>query len=101
MYTHLSGPMVYTLFPCFPRKIVYTIAFLLCDLGVGRQTEKGGVPQWWCFLFFSLGFVFDLKPSKIMETQADNPTKGCSFTLRQALECTKPWFKRYLNEAHP
>ena len=39
----LSGPMVYTLFLCFPRKMVYTIVFLLCDLGVGRQTEKGGV----------------------------------------------------------
>ena len=27
MYTLLSGPMVYTLslFPCFPRKMVYTI----------------------------------------------------------------------------
>ena len=38
----------------FPRKRVYTIAFLLCDLGVGRQTEKGGVPRWWCILFFPL-----------------------------------------------
>ena len=55
MYTLLSGPMVYTLFPCFPRKVVYTIAFLLCDLGVGRQTEKRGVPRWWCILFFPLG----------------------------------------------
>ena len=27
--------------------------FLLCDLGVGRQTEKRGVPRWWCILFFS------------------------------------------------
>ena len=48
VYTLLSGPMVYTLFPCFPRKMVYTIVFLLCDLGVGRQTEKRGVPRWWC-----------------------------------------------------
>ena len=48
MYTLLSGPMVHTLFPCFPGKMVYTIAFfLLCDLGVGRQTEKRG-----CILFF-------------------------------------------------
>ena len=55
MYTLLSGPMVYTLFPCFARNMVYTIAFfLLCDLGVGRQTEKRGVPRWWCILFFSL-----------------------------------------------
>ena len=52
MYTLLSGPMVYTLFPCFPRKRVYTIASLFCDLGVGRQTEKRGVPRWWCILFF-------------------------------------------------
>ena len=38
--TLLSGPMVYTLFPCFPEDMVYTISFLLCDLGVGRQ--RGG-----------------------------------------------------------
>ena len=46
----------YTLFPCFPRKMAYTIAvvFLLCDLRVGRQTEKRGVPQWWCIIFFPL-----------------------------------------------
>ena len=37
--------------PCFARKMVYTIALLLlCDLRVGRQTEKGGVPRWWCML---------------------------------------------------
>ena len=54
VYTLLSGPMVYTLFPCFPRKMVYNIAFLLCDLGVGRQTEKRGVPRWWCIVFFPL-----------------------------------------------
>ena len=31
-------------FPCFPKDMVYTIgsiAFLLCDLGVRRQTERG------------------------------------------------------------
>ena len=27
VYTLLSGPVVYTLFPSFPRKMVYTIAF--------------------------------------------------------------------------
>ena len=27
VYTLLSGPMVYTLFPCYPRKMVYTTAF--------------------------------------------------------------------------
>ena len=54
VYSLLSGPMVYALFPCFPRKMVYTIAFLLCDLRVGRQTEKEGVPRWWCIIFFSL-----------------------------------------------
>ena len=28
--------------------------FFLCDLGVWRQAERGGVPQRWWFLFFSL-----------------------------------------------
>ena len=55
VYTLLSGPMVYTLFPLFSRKMVYTIAFLLCDLGVGRQTEKRGFPRW-CILSFPLSF---------------------------------------------
>ena len=27
------------------------LAFLLCDLGVGRQTKKRGVPRWWCTIF--------------------------------------------------
>ena len=53
VYTLLSGPMVYyTLFPCFPKEVVYTIAFFLCDLGLGRVTEIGGVPRWWCILLF-------------------------------------------------
>ena len=54
---------MYTLFPFFPKEMVYTIAvlsrkckhhsfFLLCDLGVGRQTKREGVPRWWCILFF-------------------------------------------------
>ena len=50
-WTYVIGPMLYTLFPCFPWKRVYTVAFLLCDLRVGRQTEKGGAPRWWCMLF--------------------------------------------------
>ena len=29
-------------FPLFSEQIWYTVAFLLCDLGVGQQTEKGG-----------------------------------------------------------
>ena len=53
LYTFLSGPMVYTLFPCFPQENgIHHSFFLLCDLGVGRQTEKGGVPRWWCILSF-------------------------------------------------
>ena len=33
----------------------FSLSFLLlCGLGVGRQTEKGGVPRWWCTLFFPL-----------------------------------------------
>ena len=60
--TLLSGPMVYTLFPCFPRKMAYTVAcFFLCDLGVGRQTEKGGVPRWWCIRFYP-GHCSELGP---------------------------------------
>ena len=36
VYTLLSGPMVYTLFPCFHKDMLYTIALLLlCDFGVG------------------------------------------------------------------
>ena len=46
VYTILPRPMVYTLVPC-----LYTIAFLLCDLGVVRQTKRGWVPRWWCILF--------------------------------------------------
>ena len=38
------GPMVKT-FPLFSEGMVYTIDFLLCDLWVGRQTERGGVPR--------------------------------------------------------
>ena len=45
MYTLFPGPMVYTLFPCFPRKRVYTIAFF---------TERREAPRWWCILFFRL-----------------------------------------------
>ena len=65
-YSVSEASMVYTLLPdlwcirytrflCFPRKMVNTIAILLlCDPGVGRQTEKGGVPRWWCILLFPL-----------------------------------------------
>ena len=45
VYTLLSGPMVYALFPCFPGK-------WYASVGVRQQTQKGGVPQWWCILFF-------------------------------------------------
>ena len=43
VYTLLSGPMVYTLFPCFPRKRVYTIAFFaLRPWGRVTDREKRG-----------------------------------------------------------
>ena len=42
MYTLLSGPMAYTLFPYFPRELIYTIAFFALRPRRGRQTEKGG-----------------------------------------------------------
>ena len=43
VYTLLSGPMVYTLFPCFPKKMVYTIAFF-CSVtsGSGNRPRKEG-----------------------------------------------------------
>ena len=46
VYTLLSGPMVYTLFPCFPRKMVYRIHhsfFLLCDLATDRERRGAAV----------------------------------------------------------
>ena len=39
VYTLFSGPMVYTLFPCFPRKRVYTIAFFAL-WPRGRATDR-------------------------------------------------------------
>ena len=43
VYTLLSGPMVYTLFPCFPRKMVYTTAFFaLWPRGRVTAREKRG-----------------------------------------------------------
>ena len=43
MYTLLSGPMVYTLFPCLPRKMVYTIAFFgSVTSGSGDRPRKEG-----------------------------------------------------------
>ena len=50
VYT-FSGHMVYTPFACFHKAMVDAIALLLCDVGVGRQTEKGLVPLWRCMLF--------------------------------------------------
>ena len=43
VYALLSGPMVYTLFPCFPRKMVYTISFF-CSVtsGSGDRPRKEG-----------------------------------------------------------
>ena len=57
VYTLLSGAMVYTLFPLFPNEVVCTLVFLLCDLGVGRQTKRSGVSRWWYSSFFSLFVV--------------------------------------------
>ena len=43
VYTLLSGTMVYILFPCFPRKMVYTIAFFaLWPRGRATDREKRG-----------------------------------------------------------
>ena len=52
--TLLSGPMVYTLFPCFPRKMVYTIAcFCSVTSGLGDRPRKEGCHSGG-ILFFSL-----------------------------------------------
>ena len=54
MYTLLSGPMVYTLFPCFPRKRVYTIAFFFCSatMGSGDRPRKEGFDGGGVYSFF-------------------------------------------------
>ena len=51
VFALLSGPMVYTLFPCYPKDMVYTIA-LFCSVtsGSGDRPRKemchgGGVPS--------------------------------------------------------
>ena len=55
VYTLLSGPMVYTLFPCFPRKMVYTIAFFaLRPRGRATDREKRG-PTVVVYTLFSPG----------------------------------------------
>ena len=40
-------------FPLFfqANGIGHSFFFLLCDVGVGRQSERGGVPRWRCILF--------------------------------------------------
>ena len=45
-----------TLFPCFLRKMVYTIVFF-CSVtsGSGDRPRKKGVPRSWCILFFFPG----------------------------------------------
>ena len=40
MYTLPSGPMVYTLFPLLPWKMVYTIAFCSVTSGSGDRPRK-------------------------------------------------------------
>ena len=43
VYTLLSGPMVHTLFPCFPKGVVYTIAFFFSvTSGSGNRPRQEG-----------------------------------------------------------
>ena len=45
-------------FPLFSQENgIHHSFFLLCDLRITRQTEKGGVPRWWSILFFPLKCV--------------------------------------------
>ena len=61
VYTLPSGPMVYTLFPCFPKKMVYTLVFF-CSVtsGSGDRPRKRGVPPprdpVVVYTLFSLGY---------------------------------------------
>ena len=51
--TLLSGPMVYALSPCFPRKMVYTIAFFCSvTLGLGDRPRKEGCHGGGVYSFF-------------------------------------------------
>ena len=71
----VRGSMVYTLFfwtygvypfPLFSRKRVYTIAcFFFCSVtwGSGDRPE-GGVPRWWCILFFPLYLLLQVNIRK-------------------------------------
>ena len=57
VYTLLSRPMVYTLFPCFPRKMVYTIAFFaLWPRGRATDREKRSPTVVVYTLFFPWSF---------------------------------------------
>ena len=53
VYTLLSGPMVYTLFPCFPRKMAYTVVFF-CSVasGSGDRPRKEGCHSGGVYPFF-------------------------------------------------
>ena len=55
VYSLLSGPMVYTLFPCFPRKMVYTMVhsfFCSVTSGSGNRPRKGGCHGGGMYSFF-------------------------------------------------
>ena len=53
MYTLLSGPIMYTLFHCFPRKMVYTIAiFGSVTSGSGERPRKEGCHGGGVYSFF-------------------------------------------------
>ena len=52
VYALLSRPMVQTLFPCFPRKTVHTIAFFaLGARGQATGRERRGATVVVCTLF--------------------------------------------------
>ena len=53
LYALLSGPMAYTLFPCFPRKMGYTIFFFSVTSRSGDRPRKEGC-HGGCIYFFYL-----------------------------------------------
>ena len=81
VYTLLSGPMVYTLFPFFPRKRVYTIAFFaLWPRGRATDREKRAAAVVVYSLFY---LVPSERPRRILgETPAEPSERPPQSLLR-------------------
>ena len=80
VYTLLSGPMVYTCFPCFPRKMVCTIAFF-CSVtsGSGDRPKKEGCHG---------GGVYSYFPDNMLRKQGEPRKPG------DEISENNPWSKQ-------